>query len=374
MTGTIFTPLLASLNKRQYPVTQDQLNSLVLSTGVVTFSSLTQALAPYLLISALPASLAPYVTTASLAATLATFPALSTTNVWTGKQEFKDLPWADVMAFGALGNNSHNDTPAIQAAIDHMNGVYGGGFVFLPPGNYVTSSLGLTVKGGVILMGSGQGAVEINGTGQDATVLTFDGTCSFAGIQDVTVGGYQNATAVNSAAVIASGIVVNMRNVKIAGGRFAINNGGVDGRVYNVFAFGMTGCVYSTGANFYTDCKFDNTGSNILYGFYRAPYYTTGVAEDQIVDTDLSGNFTYSLYVDDGTAHQVRTKLIGCVLSSPIYVLNHNWTLLNGCEIGSQTYSLTTINPITIMGCYQQGGTVTLAGANVIKSANFQIA
>lgn len=373
MTGTIFTPLLASLNKRQYPVTQDQLNSLVLSTGVVTFSSLTQALAPYLLISSLAGSLAPYVTTASLAATLAAFPVLSGTNVWTGKQEFKDLPWADITAFGAVSGS--DSTVAIQAAVDHMNGVYSGGLVFIPPGTWVTGSAGVTIKGGVILLGSGQAQTFINGGGQDATVLTFDSSCNFAGMEDVLVSGYLNSVATKDAVVIANGVVVNQRNTKIIGGRYAINTGGVDGRNYNVFAMGYTGGVLTSGGNFWTDCKLDDPGGfNPTYGMNFTTYYAgNAVVEDQILDTDLSGNFRNSVMINDANQKR-RCKFIGCILSSPIVVLNHGWTLFNGCELGSQTYTLTSTNPITFVGCYQQGGTVTLAGANVIKSGNYQIA
>src|ERR1700734_3933433 len=104
MVGTVFTNIVGTQNARQYAMTQTEVSSVLGGLGVVTFSSLTQALAPYLLISSLPGSLAPYVTSASLAATLATFPALSGNNVWTGKQKFKDLPWADVTAYGATGN------------------------------------------------------------------------------------------------------------------------------------------------------------------------------------------------------------------------------------------------------------------------------
>ena len=375
MTAVAYTPLLASLNKRQYPVTQDQLNSLVLSTGVVTFSSLTQALAPYLLTSSLGGSLAPYVLTSTLVATLATYAALSGTNVFTGKEQFKDMPWADVMAYGATGNGSTDDTAAIQAAIDHMNGVYVGGFVFIPPGNYVTSSLGLTVKGGVILMGSGQKVSFINGTNHDATVLHFDGSCAYAGIRDVIVGGYLNSLAINNAVNVANGVVVNMRDSEIVGGAYAIGQGGVDGRIFNVFAMGYQGAVFTTGGNFYTDCKFDDPGGfNPVCAMNFSSYYAGSVVvEDQVTTTDMSGNQT-SIIIND-PAQKRRIKFIGCIISGGISVLNHGWTLLNGCELGVENkYTLTSTNPVTFVGCYQQGsGNVTLAGANVIKAGNFQI-
>jgi len=47
--------------------------------------------------------------------------------------------WVDVKAYGAKGDETTDDTAAIQAA---MNAVISGGTVFLPPGNYkVTATL-----------------------------------------------------------------------------------------------------------------------------------------------------------------------------------------------------------------------------------------
>jgi hypothetical protein len=372
--AVVYTPLLASRNKRQYPVTTDQLNSLLAGASVVTFSSLTQALAPYLLISSLAPALAPYVLTSTLAATLATFPTLAGNNVWTGKQEFKDLPWADVTAWGAV--SGQDSTVAIQAAIDHMNGTYGGGYVFLPPGAFITGSVGVTVHGGVILVGSGMRSTEVSGAGQDATVISFDGTCAFAGLRDIQVVGQLNTLAANNAVVVSVNAVVNMDNVVIAGGDYALANAGNSGRLYNVQAAGWnSGGVLTTGTNWYTNCQFDNGNVPTTYGFHRSLPAYPGELEDQITDCDFSGSYTYSFYADDGTAHTCRTKLVGCVFSSPIAVLNHSWTVFVGCELGSSTYSLTTVNPVTFVGNYQQGSsTVTLAGANVIKSANYQIA
>ena len=49
MTGTVYTPLLGQINKRQYPVTQDQLSSILAGVNVVT----SVALSNYVLTSTL---------------------------------------------------------------------------------------------------------------------------------------------------------------------------------------------------------------------------------------------------------------------------------------------------------------------------------
>lgn len=370
--SVVYTPLLASLNKRQYPVTTDQLNSLLAGASVVTFSSLSAALAPYVLTSSLTATLSNYVLTSTLAATLATFPTLSGINVWTGQEQFKDLPWADITAWGAV--RGQDSTTAIQAAIDHMDSTYSGGFVFVPPEGFVTGPAGLTLKSSVILMGSGMGRSFLNGAGQDSTAITFDGTCNWAGVRDIIVNGFTNTAATQNAVIVSIGVPITMSNVIIQGGNYALDVRG-QGRFYNVSPQGSrTGCVLSSGSSYFTDCSFDvNTG--IQFAYSRVAGSTAGDTEDQLIDCDISGNYVNSIHIDDGTTHQVQTKLIGCVISSPIVVANHKWTLFSGCELGTPVFTLTSTNPITIMGCYAQGsGTVTLAQANVIKSANFQIA
>ena len=45
-------------------------------------------------------------------------------------------PWVDVRAFGAVGDDSTNDTAAIQAAVDSIPSGSPGGVVFIPPGTY----------------------------------------------------------------------------------------------------------------------------------------------------------------------------------------------------------------------------------------------
>ena len=66
--------------------------------------------------------------------------------------------------FGALGNGSHDDTTAIQAAINYAATFATGAVVYFPPGNYnITGTLAITTSG-----------VTLRGDGQNATTLTFN--------------------------------------------------------------------------------------------------------------------------------------------------------------------------------------------------------
>lgn len=67
---------------------------------------------------------------------------------------------ANVLDFGALGNNSNDDTAAIQAAINSV--AANGGQVYFPAGTYkITSTITISTNG-VHLIGDGQNATLIN--------------------------------------------------------------------------------------------------------------------------------------------------------------------------------------------------------------------
>ncbi len=80
-----------------------------------------------------------------------------------------------VKDFGAIGDDSHNDSPNIQAAITYACSINGGssgggGRVYFPAGTYYISSVGLTVPSGCkIQIWADRAAI-------DATVLPLNGT------------------------------------------------------------------------------------------------------------------------------------------------------------------------------------------------------
>ena len=62
----------------------------------------------------------------------------------------------DVIAYGAVGDGSHDDTAGIQAAINACNAA-GGGIVYMPPGTYkLTAPLTMSSMNFVTLMGAGR--------------------------------------------------------------------------------------------------------------------------------------------------------------------------------------------------------------------------
>ena len=86
----------------------------------------------------------------------------------------KERDIVSVIDFGAVGDNSTDDTAAIQAAIDAVPSTGGG--VYFPAGQYkVTSSISASPVNAVILYGDGVGATQIRSTvAGSATILAGD--------------------------------------------------------------------------------------------------------------------------------------------------------------------------------------------------------
>lgn len=123
--------------------------------------------------------------------------------------------WFNVKNYGAVGNNSTDDTTAIQATINAAIAAFpwvtgmGGAVVYFPPGKYVTSST-LTINpggagGGLTLKGSGMASTIIRGTVAGAPVVSTytNGTgtiyCSNTQICDMEI--MQLSTAASSTAL-----------------------------------------------------------------------------------------------------------------------------------------------------------------------------
>lgn len=89
----------------------------------------------------------------------------------------KESPWVDVRAYGAVGDNTTDDTAAIQAAIDNATtGTYYKP-IYFPEGSYkVTSTLTVTNKVGVEFRGAGYKASIIKGVDISGPVLNIGGS------------------------------------------------------------------------------------------------------------------------------------------------------------------------------------------------------
>jgi hypothetical protein len=272
--------------------------------------------------------------------------------VWTGIHKFyadvyfgSGRPWVDVKSGAnscpaAVGNGSTDDTNAISCQSTYMNNTYGGGIVYFPPGTYLVSGGGVGINGGVQFIGSGQASTTIKVT-TDSSVVSWNSSCARGtSLQSMTILGYQNTGASHNTVFIYSNCPVIIRDATIWYGGNAIYNAGVDSLIENVFACGYSASVFSTGANWYVRDKFDTCGISATFGFYQGAYVLgAGKAENHFVETDFSGVYTYSVYIND-SAEQAITVFDGGVFSAPIYLNAMFWTSFTNAEIGSTSFTL----------------------------------
>lgn len=100
------------------------------------------------------------------------------------------MPWIDVRAYGAWGDGAHDDTTAIQNAINAASNIDGQGSpakVFVPTGIYLINATGLTLSGNAGVSSNGQG-IELTGEGMGSQFLSQSSTMTI-----LTVTGNRNA-------------------------------------------------------------------------------------------------------------------------------------------------------------------------------------
>jgi hypothetical protein len=292
-------------------------------------------------------------------------------------------PWVDVKSgtngcAAAVGNGSTNDTAAINCQILYMYNNVGGGVVYFPPGTYVTTT-GITSKGTVRLVGAGRLVSTIDGHLHNVPTLTFDSTVGRgAGLENLAVWGRQSAGATASAVVSQSVVGPDFDHCLIIYGYAALNTQSNDSHMYDCYVEGETYSVVSTGANWYVNSAFD---TGYISGVRTAAYFQTtpgncggGVCENHFLHNDFSGQYSYSVIINDGTGSNAITVFTGTVMSSPILIQNAYWTEFQGAEFGASGGQFATNSPTTIIGGYGLNGTLILSGSGTRQcSANFNI-
>lgn len=201
-----------------------------------------------------------------------TVPFLDGNNTWSGTNKYTGnayfstgRPWADVRAYGAVGDQVTDDTAACQAAIAAITAI-GGGIVYFPPGIYLVTGT-LTLSGNIRVIGAGRTASYVAGWHSDITVFNITGSGQNS-LEHICVfgKGTNNDTGVFGATqstVIMSSSGGYIRDCTIWGGSIPLNVPGTDILIDNVdvsCAYGQAN-VFTEGSNWYYHCKFDMTGS-----------------------------------------------------------------------------------------------------------------
>lgn len=225
-------------------------------------------------------------------------------------------PWFDVRAFGAFGDNYHDDTEEIQAAIDAANAA-GGGIVFFPPGTYKTTRL-INGKSNVHLMGCGRGASKVvsvtTSVANDVFRLGYPGSSNLSnfGVRHLTIEAPTTVGYISPLYICGSNFSIH--DVELVGGDYA----GLFAPGYdpNTTSFnGHISNVYVHGVRHHPTLKIGGTGIWLFGPIQR-------ITLANIVIDDVNGT---GLFLDYGhLGAQPEGGFIGTIIATGIAITNHN--------------------------------------------------
>jgi Pectate lyase superfamily protein len=235
-----------------------------------------------------------------------------------------------------------NSAP-IQCAVDYMATTYGGGNIWLPWGGSYLIKSPIVLKNSVTLKGQGRNTLLTAGP-NDTGIVVFDSSCSYAGIRDLFIAGFQNAASQTNAVTVARNVPVLIKDCHIWGGNSALYTQGIDGEINNCCIAGWSfASIVSNGANWYERCKIDQGAVPCTYAFYQGtPIPGASSAENHFTDCDFSGSYQSSVMIAEGSANMAVSVFTGCVFSSPINLISANYTSFVGAEFGSPIFNLGT--------------------------------
>jgi hypothetical protein len=166
----------------------------------------------------------------------------------------------NVREFGARGNNSTDDSAAIQAAVAAAQATTLGLFqdyVVFPSGTYCVSSLTSTTAARLALIGYGNAIVKVCGA-HDVGVFALNGNNE--AIRDLQIQGYNSPTATQAALALGSSCVECFvgERVFVQYGLHAITNAAPDAKIWAkaIDAYGSSLALGTAGA-FWLRNKFD---------------------------------------------------------------------------------------------------------------------
>ncbi|EKS29266.1 glycoside hydrolase family 55 protein [Afipia felis] len=138
----------------------------------------------------------------------------------------------NVKDYGAVGDDSTDDTSSINSAISACN-TAGGGFVYFPPGSYAVSSQ-IIMKDNVRLVGAGEGASTIRLTASYTAQAIIEGTgVDRGGVTDLAIdaGDFTSTGSVAIRFTNATDIIIERNIIKKMGQFGIVFNGVARGRI-----------------------------------------------------------------------------------------------------------------------------------------------
>jgi hypothetical protein len=268
--------------------------------------------------------------------------------------------------YNAVCDGVTDDSAAILHAVADLS--IGGKLII--PGPTATSQT-IVIGKPVTIAGFGMGISSIGAIG-DVEVLRFMGTCDNGGFRDLGIYGMPALSATKNVVIIETNATVHLKDSRIWGGFSAMYDRGSDGIRENLFLSGASAsgaCVASNGQNWWVRCKFDKSAWPQQWAFLQgvSPANVPS-SENTFTQCDFSGDYQFSVQVDDGGAQKANVVFDGgCVFSSPVLISNALWAAFDGCRFGSSITAGINV-PITVANSLALSPTVVTGGIRHISN------
>ena len=272
-------------------------------------------------------------------------------------------PWIDVTSgsngcAAAVGDGVTNDQPAIQCQLTYaLNN--NTGIVWLPCNRSYYLGSALTIGAKVTLRQSNVNCARLYTNGADRTVINVPAGAKDVELKYLHIEGSGSASAANNLVIIGTDATVHIDEAQLEGGKFALENKGVDTIVRNTFLCGNNttsgGCVLEEGGGWYVTSHFDGIAK---YAFDVATA-ASGAHEVQLTNCDFSGTYTDALHIDDGgSGTRAIITVVGSTFGGNITEVNGDTLMLGNNEMPN---TMTATFDTTITGSKAFGGALTVS-------------
>jgi hypothetical protein len=265
----------------------------------------------------------------------------------------------NVRDYGALGDDSNDDTAEIQAAVDAAE-ANGGGTVFLPKGIYKTTSEILNNSNGVRIVGESRSGTVVKGYTNSQSVIRFH-ECDYFALEDLTI--FNGITKTGGYGVFFDGTPTqySVRNITIENQYYGLGGSPAAGLVDNVY---IEDCIDSY--IYLTGNGADATFSNIVID------NTTGTGTD--VGIKILGAIQGAVFNNI----DIHGTYKGVTLDNNAAVANLEWIFFNtvmadSCRHNGWELGIGTGGPmrgINLVGCWSGNNTENgiLVSGNIVDS------
>ena len=235
----------------------------------------------------------------------------------------------DVKDYGALGNNSTDDTTAIQSALNACNSA-GGGTVFFPKGTYITNpNTGLIVYSNTIIRSDGSAIIKVkNATNLDGNLLRIENRTNVR-VENISLDGNK----VGQTGSTNYGLYLSDSTNCVVDNVTTYNFSGVGTQIYDCDDCTIINSTsYSNGFHGFEieQCRGTVVTNNVAYsntrhGFYLAPGEIGGTGSKQCVISHniARNNLQYGISVGISVIGSIYLTQ-GCIIdSNQIYENSH---------------------------------------------------